>query len=135
MVVHRKLAKSGCWMNRVRRLVAVLLLAAPLPALAQVGTFWSSRNGPQLSGADFDQMFASITRLNAESSIRIGASEDWSNPSTGSHGTSTVTSIFTSDGLPCHGLHHEIAAQGRMPPRPYDLTWCRTSDGTWKIKS
>ncbi len=122
-------------MKTVRRLAMALLLAVPLPALAQINPFRSSKYGPQLSGDDLNQMLASIARLNAESSIRVGASEGWSNPATGSHGSSTVARIFNSAGLPCHLLHHEIAAQGRTPPRPYDLTWCRTADGTWKIKS
>jgi hypothetical protein len=122
-------------MKTVRRLAIALLLASPLPALAQVGTFWNSGTGPQLSGDDVDRMLTSIAKLNAASPIRIGESEDWNNPVTGSHGTSTVTSIFESAGLPCHGLHHEIAPLGRTPSRPYDLTWCRVADGTWKIKS
>jgi hypothetical protein len=42
--------------------------------------------------------------------------------------------MFRSGGMACHLVRHHIVA-GRPPPRDYRLTWCRTSNGEWKIKS
>jgi len=113
-----------------------LVLAVAIPATAQINPFRSSsKYGPQLSDEDLNRLFASVAQLNAENSIKVGASQGWNNPATGSHGTSVVTRIFDSAGLPCHLLHHEISAQGRIPPGQYDFTWCRAPDGAWKIKS
>jgi surface antigen len=89
----------------------------------------------QLSATDLDLLGDSIRRLNTNPQLQVGARDDWSNPATGSHGTSEVTKIFTSGKLRCHAMHHEISPQGHTPFTPYDVTWCRASDGKWKIKS
>ena len=102
---------------------------------AQINPFKSNRTGPTLSATDLDLLGDSVRRLNTNPQLQVGAHDDWSNPATGSHGTSEVTKIFMSGKRPCHAMHHEISPQGRTPLTPYDLTWCLASDGKWKIKS
>jgi hypothetical protein len=111
-----------------------LLVSVPLPALAQINPFVSSRAAPRLSDQDMKLLLASVDQLNAQPDVSVGASNSWNNPETGSHGSSSVTRIFKSHGMTCHRLHHEVAAGGRTPPRTYDLNWCLTPDGSWKTK-
>jgi surface antigen len=79
-------------------------------------------------------VFESVARLNAVEPSKVGQSDSWSNPETKSSGTSTILRMFRSGGMVCHLVRHHIVA-GRPPPRDYRLTWCRTSNGEWKIKS
>jgi hypothetical protein len=111
------------------------LVLSSVPASAQINPFKSDRSGATLSATDLDLLGASIGRLNRNPKLEVGAEEEWSNPATGSHGSSAVTRIFMDGHRPCHAIHHEVSAQGRTPPRNYDLTWCRSTDGNWKIKS
>jgi surface antigen len=93
------------------------------------GTF-----GPGLSPDDSQLLFESVARLNAAEPGRVRRSETWSNPQTKTSGTSTILKVFHSGGMTCHLVRHHIVA-GETPSRDYRLTWCRTSNGEWKIKS
>ena len=91
--------------------------------------------GPGLSPEDNRLMVESIARLNAAEPSRVGLSESWNNPQTRTSGTSTILRVFHSRGMACHQVRHQIVAVGQARPRDYRLTWCRTPDGEWKIKS
>jgi surface antigen len=127
----------GVWTLRYLHfaLAAFIVLSLAVPATAQINPFRSNRNGPTLSATDLDLLGASVNRLNQKQDLQVGAEEKWSNPATGSYGSSTVSRIFTKGKLPCHAMHHEVFAQGREPSRTYDLTWCRVANGQWKIAS
>jgi surface antigen len=112
-------------------LAACLLLST---AQAQVIPF-GGNFGPGLSPEDNRLMVESIARLNAAEPSRVGLSESWNNPQTRTSGTSTILRVFHSRGMACHLVRHQIAAAGQGRPRDYRLTWCRTPDGEWKIKS
>jgi surface antigen len=105
----------------------------PVAAVAQVIPF-QGNFGPGLSPQDNQMMFDSAARLNATEPSKVGQSDSWSNPQTKSSGTSTILRVFRSGGMPCHLVRHQIVA-GRPSARKYQLTWCRTSSGEWKIKS
>jgi surface antigen len=113
-------------------LAACLLLSAA--AQAQVIPF-GGNFGPGLSPEDNRLMVESIARLNAAEPSRVGLSESWNNPQTRTSGTSTILRVFHSRGMACHQVRHQIVAVGQARPRDYRLTWCRTPDGEWKIKS
>jgi surface antigen len=114
--------------------VALAALAVlPVAALAQVIPF-QGNFGPGLSPRDNQMMFESVARLNAAEPSKVGQSDSWSNPQTKSSGSSTIMRIFRSGGMPCHLVRHQVVAV-RPPARNYQLTWCRTSAGEWKIKS
>jgi len=110
-------------------------MSVAVPALAQINPFRSNRWGPTLSATDVELMGDSIAKLNRKPNVEVGAEERWSNPATGSYGTSTITRILVEAKRPCHAMHHEFFAQGQPPPSSYDLTWCRISNGQWKIAS
>ena len=69
-------------------------------------------------------LFESAARVNAAEPGKVGQSDLWRNPQTKGHGSSTITRVFTSSGMPCHLVRHHIR-----------FTWCRTPSGEWKIKS
>jgi len=110
----------------------VLLFAAP--AQAQVIPF-GGNFGPGLSPEDNRLMVESIARLNAAEPSHVGLSESWSNPQSRTSGSATILRIFHSGGMACHLVRHHIAVAGRARDRDYRLTWCRTPEGEWKIKS
>jgi hypothetical protein len=118
-----------------RLLLSACLILTAFPALAQINPFGRGRAVPRLSATDLSLLMESVDRLNQEAKLAVGSEEQWFNPATGSGGKSVITRIVTIAGRPCHAMHHEFSPLGRTPPTSYDLTWCRVSDGTWKIKS
>jgi surface antigen len=118
------------WLRWVLAALAALIL---LPAVvqAQVNPF---RGGPGLSQEDNRLLFDSVARLNSAEPTHAGLSEAWRNPQTNASGTSTILRVFNSGGMVCHLVQHRIVVP-RRPPASYRLTWCRTSNGEWKIKS
>jgi surface antigen len=102
-------------------------------AQAQVIPF-GQNFGPGLSPSDSQMVFESAARVNAAEPGKVGQSDSWSNPQTKSHGSSTITRVVTSGGMPCHVVRHHIVAGGPAA-RNYRFTWCRTPTGEWKIKS
>jgi hypothetical protein len=117
--------------------VGVCFTLMAFPSLGQIKPFGfgTSRSEPRLSGTDLDLLRDSVDRLNRNPKPEVGSQDQWANPATGSHGKSVITRTFTSAGRPCHAMHHELFLFGQTAPKAYDLTWCRVSDGQWKIKS
>jgi hypothetical protein len=125
-----------------RRTLACLILALPLLPLApthglraQINPFGWQLNQRSLTSDDLTLLFNSTARLNESATLTVGAANAWSNEQTGSSGTTTVTRIYLSDGMPCHDLRYALVPRGRQPPRIYDMTWCRIPSGEWRIKS
>jgi surface antigen len=111
------------------------LVTCLLPAGAQTQVIpFGPYFGPGLSPSDTQMAFESAARLNAAEPNKVGQSDPWRNPQTKSHGSSTITRVFTSGGMPCHLVRHHIVA-GPRPAQNYRFTWCRTPTGEWKIKS
>jgi surface antigen len=98
------------------------------------GAHSAARGGPGLSQEDNRLLFESVARLNAAEPTHVGISEAWSNPQTNASGTSTKLRVFYSGGMVCHLVEHRIVVP-RRAPASYRLTWCRISNGEWKIKS
>ena len=118
-----------------RRCLSTLLTACILlSAAAQAQVIPFNRTGPGLAPEDNRLVFESVARLNAVEPAQVGRSDTWTNPQTKSHGSSTILKVLQSGGMECHLVRHHIVVVGR-PARNYSLTWCRTSNGEWKIKS
>jgi surface antigen len=111
-------------------LAAFILL--PTAAESQINPF---RGGPGLSPEDNRLLFESVARLNAAEPTHVGLSEAWSNPQTNNSGTSTILQVFDSGGMTCHLVQHRVVVARQSPAVSYRLTWCRTANGEWKIKS
>lgn len=119
--------RCSLWLSAVLATV-VVISAAQAQAIPFQGNF-----GPGLSPEDNQLIFESVNRLNAAELSQVGRSDNWSNPQTKSHGSSTILKVFHSGGMICHLVRHHIAAE-RPPSRNYRLTWCRTPTGERKIK-
>jgi len=129
---------AGKQLMRQRHVAFAMLflgLSIAPPAMGQINPFRSGRSETRLTKSDLELLEASVSQLNRDPRLRVGAQTDWSNPATGSHGRSVVTRIFSDGQRPCHEMRHEAYPLGSAPVRTYSLTWCRTSDGQWKIKS
>jgi surface antigen len=103
------------------------------PAGAQVGTFGWSPNEPRLTQDDKSMLWQSADALNEAPSPQSGESRTWSNPRSGNSGQVTLVRVFRSNDMPCHALHYSIMIGAGPTPRIYDLSWCRTPEGQWKI--
>jgi surface antigen len=116
---------------------AVLCLGLSMapPAIGQINPFRSGRSETRLTASDLALLEASVSQLNNDPHLAVGAQKDWSNSATGSHGQSVVTRIFSDGQHPCHQIRHEAYPLGGATARTYTLTWCRTPDGQWKTKS
>ena len=112
---------------------AAALMLAATQARAQINPFRAGRHEARLSEQDLDLLQSSANQLNRAPGVAVGATVRWSNPKTGSHGTASVERIFKQRGMICHLLRHEVYPLGEPQPRRYDLTWCLTADGEWKV--
>lgn len=111
-----------------------LLILQAVPAAAQFTPFmFDNRYGQRLSSGDWDLMLSSINTLNRGMQVEVGSANKWNNPRTGSRGTTSVTQIVRQNGMICHLLRHQVSIRGSMPLRVYDLKWCLTPDGAWKV--
>jgi len=116
-------------------MTAAALLIGMSASFAQINPFRSSRESGGLSKADVDMLSAATGRVNNMDPIHVGDAEDWSNPDSGNSGKVTVTRLFRSGGLACHGLRYDFSFKAQRPPRTYAVDWCKTKAGEWKIKS
>jgi surface antigen len=73
--------------------------------------------------------------VNKKEPVKVGDTEDWSNPSSGNSGKVTVTRLFHSSGMECHSLRYDFTYKASKTPRTYNADWCKTKTGEWKIKS
>jgi len=112
--------------------VAVLALTQPA-AWAQIGAFGWSPDEPRLTNDDRQMLWDSMTSLNRVPSPPVGETKSWSNPASGRSGKVWVAGISQDNGMPCHLLHYTINFPDQPVPQNYEFTWCRTSDGQWKI--
>lgn len=123
----------------LRRLSLLCLLAMPAalaldagPAAAQISPFGRGPNVQRLTNADRQMLWQTATDLNEAPSARPGDSRSWHNPQSGNSGEVTLDRVFRSDGMPCHALRYAITRRASAP-QTYNLTWCRTDAGEWKI--
>jgi surface antigen len=120
------------WLAVATAGMALWLAAAPVQA--QVNPFRSDRLGRSMSQEDRTLMTESIDRLNATPNLRVGQTDSWSNPQTGSSGVNTVQGNFRANGMPCHRVQHFIARGDRPEGSTFSMTWCRTAQGAWKMR-
>lgn len=102
---------------------------------AQINPFRSSRQGTGLSTADVNMIEGAVEHLNSTEPLQVGASQDWSNPDSGNSGKVTVTRLFQSGGMPCHGMRYDLSYKMKRPTAHYTVNWCKIKSGEWKIKS
>ncbi|HEY2131853.1 MAG TPA: hypothetical protein VGH36_02585 [Acetobacteraceae bacterium] len=122
--------------GRIGAAAFVLLMAGLGASQAQISPFGNpQRQAEGLVQGDKDMLYAAVEELNNQPSIHPGDKRDWHNPASGNSGSVRVLRLFTEAGAPCHSLAYDVSFKAKRPGRTYTLNWCKTKDGTWKIKS
>lgn len=57
----------------------------------------------------------------------------WHNGETHHEGTIEVLGSSERDGQPCHKLRYRLPLKTHAKYQAFDLTWCKTAEGDWKI--
>jgi hypothetical protein len=121
--------------GRIWLTALVLASLGMATAQAQINPFRSSKQGAGLTNADVGMLEAAVEQLNSTNPLHVGDSQDWSNSDTGNSGKVTVTRLFQSGGMACHGMRYDLSYKDKRPPAQLMLNWCKTAAGEWKIKS
>ncbi len=123
--------------QRGRVWLAALVLASLgiSTSQAQINPFRSSRQGTGLTKADVNMIEEAVDHLNSTEPLHVGKSQDWANPDSGNSGKVTVTRLFQSGGMVCHGMRYDLAYKVKHSTAHYTVNWCKTKSGEWKIKS
>jgi surface antigen len=116
-------------------LTITLGLAAAQPAAAQINPF-AGQLANRLSNDDFRAMGDAVTRLLKRDPLPVGASENWRNPRSRSHGSVKVVRDFKHDSFACHAVDYSAipGSGGGRSATHATLNWCKTPEG-WKIVS
>ncbi len=102
---------------------------------AQINPFRSSRQATGLTKADVGMLGDAADHLNKTDPLHVGDVQDWFNPGSGNSGKVTVTRLFQSDGMACHGMRYDLSFKVKLLASHYVVNWCKTKAGDWKIKS
>jgi surface antigen len=116
-------------------MATVLLLAGLSASSAQINPFRSNNQTNGLTKADVGMLSTTTGLVNKKEPVKVGDTEDWSNPASGNSGKVTVTRLFRSSGMECHSLRYDFSYKASNTPRTYNADWCKTKTGEWKIKS
>jgi surface antigen len=121
--------------GRTGALAVLLLLAAVSVSSAQINPFRSNSRATGLTNSDVGMLFTTAGLVNKNEPVKVGDAQDWSNPSSGNSGKVTVTRLFRYGGMECHSLRYDLSFRASNAPRTYNVDWCKTKTGEWKIKS
>ncbi len=108
-------------------------LAYGTAARAQVSPF-AGDSSKGLTEGDLELLLRATHNINHGSLLRPGYSRSWTNPDSGAHGEVAFVKTTQDEGMACHQLHNTIYVAGSPDPGAYDLNWCLTPSGAWKIK-
>jgi surface antigen len=102
---------------------------------AQINPFRSGKQATGMTKADIGMLGDAADHLNNTDPLHVGDAQDWSNPDSGNSGKVTVTRLFQSGGMTCHGMRYDLSYKVKPVPSHYVVNWCKTKSGEWKIKS
>jgi hypothetical protein len=108
-------------------LIVAVGLTLSVPAQAQFGLMLQ-RNGVELTADDMSAVRTSVGRVLAAQ--QVGGTDQWKSPM-GLAGQTTLLRTFTAVGSPCGEVKIEV--QGETRTAPYELKFCRTTEGRWAI--
>src|SRR5215470_2887462 len=115
---------------RLNAALALLLAASSSAGAVQFAT-GPSLTWPGLSQDDVDRMQAAAARLYEGRSI--GTVERWRNPDSNDAGEVRLLQKFEAKGMPCSFIEYSVRLAGTGEMRRYALSWCKVSEGEWKI--
>ena len=124
-------------MNRyaLKTLLTGAAMLFSVSALADMNPFGAM--ALPLNKVDYQEMGKASGPLLNDDSLPIGTTREWSNASSGNHGTvkllARMQKQYQGSSLPCRQLeYHVVVAE---PGGPYNVVIdrCKVADGSWKI--
>jgi surface antigen len=109
-----------------------LLFPITGPCVAQDLFGWDP-NTALLTDEDWRLVWEGTVSLNRAPAAAAGETRAWSDAGSGNSGKVTLTRVFESNGTTCHALRYAVSFSEHPVPQEYNLNWCRTSAGQWKI--
>ena len=103
--------------------------------MAQLNPFGWDPNTALLTDEDWRLVWEETVSLNRTPDAAAGETRAWTDAASGNSGKVTLTRVFESNGMTCHALRYTISFSGKPVPQDYNLNWCRTSAGQWRIAS
>jgi surface antigen len=122
-----------------RRIAVLSVLAAGClvqgigPGMAQINPFGLDPNTASLTDEDWRLLSEATVTLNRAPNAAAGETRSWSNAVSGDSGKVSVMRVFQSNGATCHAVRYAILFPHRSTPQEYNVNWCRTTNGQWKI--
>ena len=110
-----------------------VVVAYGTAARAQVSPFAGDTSKGLMEG-DLELLLRATHTINHGSLLRPGQSRSWTNPDSGAHGEVAFVKTTQDDGMACHQLRNTIYVADRADPGTYELNWCLTPSGAWRIK-
>jgi hypothetical protein len=101
-------------------------------AQAQINPFRGKQT--RLSSEDLAIMNQTAAGLYQADGIAPGSSASWSNPKSGNSGVVSIRNTTTQHGMLCHLVNYQAKFKGEANPRSYNVTWCRTASGEWRMR-
>ena len=120
----------------LRHLTALLAVTAIFATLAPVVTHAQLINpfGPargDFTKQDMDLLQAKLRPLLEQG--KAGAVAAWRNPANSNFGTMRIAKTFERQGLACRRVTHIVKLRSYKNARRFVVSYCKTSDGAWKI--
>ncbi|WP_146101858.1 hypothetical protein [Rhodopila globiformis] len=101
--------------------------------MAQLNPFGSNPNVALLTDEDWRLVWEDTVSLNRTPDAAAGETRAWTDATSGNSGKLTLTRVYQSNGTTCHAVRYAISFPGKPVPQEYNLDWCRTAAGQWKI--
>lgn len=86
------------------------------------------RSAYKLSEADMDLLENAVRTVLEKQ--EVGATADWQSANGEKAGRATLLQTFTRDGMICGEVQHDFT---KGEGHTYQLPYCKTPDGSWKI--
>jgi|HigsolmetaAR203D_1030402.scaffolds.fasta_scaffold00118_70 surface antigen len=117
-------------MKALQTILALSVLAFGIEgAHAQYGFLSKERSGVEFSESD-RQMVAQSIRSVLDAG-QVGGADAWRNPDSGLSGETRLVETYSEGGVPCGRVDLQIRRRDKV--MPFNLRFCRRSDGTWGI--
>jgi surface antigen len=110
---------------------ALLILCSATASVAQMSNPLGKRGTDALTADDLASLRPALGSL-----LETGADHataDWTSRKTGNSGTMQVLRSFERNDLKCREVAHVISLKRDADKRKISQSYCRTSDGAWKI--
>ena len=117
-------------MSAIRLTIGIGILIAPVLVLAASPFGLGLKGSPfeRFTDADYEMFFDSTQQA---ANGPLGEVKEWSNATSGAHGTVKAVRKYKKDDADCRELRGQNYARGRT--EPFRLAICKEADGKWHL--